>query len=441
MANSEGERRQPEAGAGLGLSAAPPVACPMASTSTSAPARDADGRSAQAKLRELWDSLEAEELAEDAATIWPAHTEVVATLLKGTGYSELLSARGDRTAPERTKTLCAVGTVALAEMVWEGGASRRQWSGLFGGASSGTGVLRLSSGCKPPFGVGGMPLALGGLAGALRDSTIFPCAAFKVMRSAAPSANFLFIGKKTGQDDPDFFAGCLASCTTEKGSGLVRMALDGFRSHTKYPCHTGLSDAAAVGLDGASCEPARFPWALVLRPTTEVAGLLAPAKPRRRDESAPTHFLRQARSIAPGTPLYDVFAVATPAAALGDEPSGLVRVGRLVSRSRFIRSAAERQLAFWHQRKEEDYALRPEWGAAHGEHHRLHCGATHFAKLIAGLSGGGAPADLRDLKLPPALLSAGDGRKSLDSIQWDSASESQDGDGVAANSALGALEV
>ena len=118
-----------------------------------------------------------------------------------------------------------------------------------------------------------------------------------------------------------------------------------------------------------------------------------------------------------------------------------MRVGRLVSRSRFIRSAAERQLAFWHQRKEEDYALRPEWGAAHGEHHRLHCGATHFAKLIAGLSGGGAPADLRDLKLPPALLSAGDGRKSLDSIQWDSASESQDGDGVAANSALGALEV
>ena len=36
----------------------------------------------------------------------------------------------------------------------------------------------------------------------------------------------------------------------------------------------------------------------------------------------------------------------------------------------------------WHQRKEDDYALRPEWAAAHGEHQRLVCGAEFFAKLL-----------------------------------------------------------
>ena len=41
-----------------------------------------------------------------------------------------------------------------------------------------------------------------------------------------------------------------------------------------------------------------------------------------------------------------------------------------------------RYLYCWHQRKEDDYALRPEWAAAHGEHQRLVCGAEFFAKLL-----------------------------------------------------------
>ena len=50
-----------------------------------------------------------------------------------------------------------------------------------------------------------------------------------------------------------------------------------------------------------------------------------------------------------GTPLYDIFGVADPQAALPDAVAngGLRRLGRLVSTSRFLRSAADARLCFW----------------------------------------------------------------------------------------------
>jgi len=123
-----------------------------------------------------------------------------------------------------------------------------------------------------------------------------------------------------------------------------------------------------------------------LRPTEEARASLASTS-----GVACNRFLAQIGALAAGTALYDVFAVATPRGAMPDGGSGaegsgaegLVRIGRLFSRSAFVRSDAEGSLHFWHQRKEEDYKLRPEWAQAHGEHHRLVCGAEYFAKLLA----------------------------------------------------------
>jgi len=96
-------------------------------------------------------------------------------------------------------------------------------------------------------------------------------------------------------------------------------------------------------------------------------------------------FLKQLVRVPAGTPLYDVFAVVSPDAI---DPAiaargGLVRVGRLCSTSRFLRSGAEADLTFWHQRKEEDYALRQDWSAQVGQEHANACGAEHFARMIA----------------------------------------------------------
>ena len=73
-------------------------------------------------------------------------------------------------------------------------------------------------------------------------------------------------------------------------------------------------------------------------------------------------------------------AAIDPGAASAGE---LRKVGVLRTRSRFLRSAADGGLCFWHQRKEEDYALKPDWEKAHGAEHRKKCGAETFAKLVA----------------------------------------------------------
>ncbi|KAL3914663.1 MAG: hypothetical protein SGPRY_007553, partial [Prymnesium sp.] len=120
-----------------------------------------------------------------------------------------------------------------------------------------------------------------------------------------------------------------------------------------------------------------------LHPTEEVRAIAASIG-TTGDVSA--LFLQQLMAIPPGTALYDVFAVTSPSF---HHPKGtphasgeLLRVGQLISRSQFIRSTEEGSLRFWHQRKEEDYELRPDWRAAHGEKHKYTFGAEYFGKMI-----------------------------------------------------------
>jgi hypothetical protein len=169
----------------------------------------------------------------------------------------------------------------------------------------------------------------------------------------------------------------------------MRPMIDALRKHSAFPCHLGLSDVAATDAQGVPSDgPPRFPWALILMPTTLAQGsasaCAAAGEPGGRFVAA----LPALPALGNGAVLYDVYAAATPFACEGparaaDPQSGLVRAGRLVLRSRFVRSAEDRKVAFWHQRKEEDYALRPEWLAAHGAAQSKACGADDFARLIA----------------------------------------------------------
>ena len=78
-----------------------------------------------------------------SSPVWPQKAAIYNTFFgksSGTLYKDLLGNRAD-TRPERIepKALCAVGAVALAEMVWSGAGARRGWCGVFGGESSGVG--------------------------------------------------------------------------------------------------------------------------------------------------------------------------------------------------------------------------------------------------------------------------------------------------------------
>lgn len=100
---------------------------------------------------------------------------------------------------------------------------------------------------------------------------------------------------------------------------------------------------------------------------------------KAEDNEPPPTFLHQLSRIRQGTALYHIFACPTPecatrmmqtqkstaVAAVAETGSEtrerpfLLKVGVLRSASRFVRSS--HRLAFRHQRKEEDYARKPQW--------------------------------------------------------------------------------
>jgi hypothetical protein len=374
------------------------------------------------QLETLWKHLMAAEIPLGHPVVWPSLRSVHQECMRYSAYANLLKDREDL-RPGCCKNLCAVGMVARAEIEWlGGGCGGHSWSGLFGGETSGEGILRLSSAIAPPVAhSSSLPMALRvalrWVGGDLAKAQLFPCAAFKVPRTGAPSGNLCFAGRKVGQSNSSFFASPIATHLTEKASPLLRPALDIFRRHTAHPTHLGLSDFATTATDGITVAEPRFPWALVLVPTARAAQI-----PPGGGEPSEA-FLEQLAAIPAGTALYDVYAVPNPQAGMGAEkeagngtdqgkgntvarrtannatgqgkaaplrtapgvaaPSdAIVHAGRLVTRSRFVRSAADGTLKFWHQAKEEDYARRPDWEEALTPTHRREFGAEHYARLI-----------------------------------------------------------
>jgi hypothetical protein len=348
-------------------------------------------QSASDKIAQLWERLRAAQLPTGSPQ-WPSVYSVFRAITDGDGYEEILRSRDD--FREKEKQLCAVGMVALAEIEWAFDRRATGWTGLFAQPTTGVGILRCSAATEPPFARGSgmlrlLPSALRASLGLgagqhLREASLFPCVALKFARSGStPSANLLFAGRKVGQKEELFFASCLATAVTEKVTTMLAPFLQVLRRHSTYPTHLGVSDVAAAGSDGEWVDAAlrRFPWCLALVPTAEAREAAG-----RSCAEGPAAFLEQLDGLEVGTPLYDVFAAAMPEACdeayAIDQQKGLLHVGRLVLRSPFVRSAADAELAFWHQLKEEDYALRPEWAAAHKTRCKT-AGAGLFARLVA----------------------------------------------------------
>jgi len=347
----------------------------------------------QKKRDSVWEFLN--EVTQASTTVkWPATTDVGAEVFNG-DYTSLLTRTEDM--KEGTKLLCPAGAVAQVKIEWFRG---HGYSGLFAEGDL-EGIMRLSSAMAP---VSGLP----SFSGQISRAKVFPCAAVKVFRDNVPSGNLLFGGSKTGQAETNYFSHCQCTHMTEKVGLLLRPILERFRQYSNFPTQLGLSDFARFARDGTETEEPSFPWCLVLRPSSEVMHVAQEVDsrfngmPEARDGS--TGFIEQILALGENTVLYDIFAVPSPAAALvggsqqqrgggggGDAARNrrqtdaaqfsLIRVGRVSNTTRFVRSVRDQQLFFKHQRKEEDYDLKPEWFGQVRPEHQLY-GSKEFERRI-----------------------------------------------------------
>ena len=74
------------------------------------------------------------------------------------------------------------------------------------------------------------------------------------------------------------------------------------------------------------------------------------------------HFLDKVLHVPADTVLFDVYACATPHDV--PDPSKLQRIGRITTTSEMIPSVPTDGIFFKHQKKEDDYDLRPTWREA-----------------------------------------------------------------------------
>ena len=322
---------------------------------------------------------------------YPTHAELLPEMLSA-DYSAMLAcpfdhrahamplppqpSGSDDSAPAASappRSLCPHGAVARCRFEVFSGAVGL-YSGMFANGAANC-IVRVSTAAQPAPRPESMLGRLGqfaakAMAGKIINSTLFPFVAIKACCDGVgrPSANLLFAGCKTGQESRDVLESAVATMMTEKVGVALMPVVANMRAHSAHPLALGVSNWASVDESGAPCDDPRFPWAVVLMPTAEARALMADGLTRNDDDAAasgePPRFDgfidALVASVATGTALYDVFACAAPVDAVTGG-RGLQRIGRMTTTSSFVHSGPSSSLFFQHQRKEEDYALRPEW--------------------------------------------------------------------------------
>ena len=295
------------------------------------------------------------------------------------------------------KTLCPHGMACLARMELfphpPGLVRRRPYTGLLSpGRTVEHCLVRLSSAVRPPgdstatSAIGRAFLRAAG--DKLRHSTLFPTAAIKAFRGwgggggeyIQTSGNLLFAGCKVGQREADYFAHCQCTQLTERMPKPLKPFVRKFWTYSDYPLSLGVSEFCSADDEGRRAVAAageedqggdiNFPFTVIIRPVASCRGeeggsdrSAAPSPSPSSASSSSTSqfdaFLTDMESIPPGTALFDLYACPDPESV--PDPSRLERIGRITSTSNMIPSHPDDGLFFRHQRKEEDYALRPEW--------------------------------------------------------------------------------
>mmetsp|Transcript_36427 Transcript_36427/g.79690 ORF Transcript_36427/g.79690 Transcript_36427/m.79690 type:complete len:425 (-) Transcript_36427:55-1329(-) len=359
---------------------------------------------------------------------WPSYDSVVTDMAKS-DYSENLQCPHDLRFLGMTsgktgsggKTLCPHGVVCQAKIeLFDHPASTApkddQYTGLLApGRSVEHCIVRLSSAMRPPNDVVKTSIGKAVLRATgpkLRKAKLFPTFAIKTFRgNNVRSGNLLFSGCKVGQPETDYFAHCLCTQLTEKVNPALKPFVQKFWSYSDYPLSLGLSDYCAHDIDGnPPSGRIFFPYVLILKPIRKAGTscaseptVSAAASEEVSSATCPHHahsnkkhgkgqtdeggverfdrFLEDMESIHSGTILFDLFCCPEPKAAI--DPTRLQRIGRIITTSEAIPSHPDDNLFFRHQKKEEDFALRPEWERAA----KMKCSVGHRKGSISKLAG------------------------------------------------------
>ena len=353
---------------------------------------------------------------------WPSYDTVVSDITQS-DYSDNLRCPHDLRFVGSGKTLCPHGVICKAtiEMFDHPSSSNHQkdsslppaYTGLLKpGQTIEHCIIRLSSAMRPPNDVVKNPVAQAVLRAAgskLRKARLFPCMAIKIFRGKnIPSGNILFAGCKVGQRESDYFAHCQCTQLSERMSPALKPLVRPFWKYSEYPLSLGISNYCAYDADGNAPNEEggdiQFPYVLILNPVMTVrddtkvdaslqrlnsafttgaslapssehstadssskglSGDTAKKKKTKKEKSSSKlsepfdRFLDDLEMIEPGTVLFDLYACPEPKDV--PDPARLLRVGRIITASKMLPSHPNDNLFFRHQRKEEDFALRPEW--------------------------------------------------------------------------------
>lgn len=309
--------------------------------------------------------------------VWPSVTDVT-TKVYNADYNEYLTKVED--LHEEEKVLCANGYVATVKIEWF---QSNPYTGLFQRADNG--LIRLSSATMSEPGSWASRTMFG--------SCMFPCVALKFFRSNVHTGNLLFAGKKTGQENDLFFQNAVCNHLTDKIPFLFQwvhsLILQLFSKYSQYPTKLGVSDFAAFDQNGKeiSKDEISFPWCIALCPpnasSIENNSLnlnTESIKTNMTLDKIPFHLIPV---IPVGTVLYDIFVIPTPS-DVNISVNGRVkleRIGRVISTSEFKATDKTCGLFFKHQRKEEDYLLKPDWLGEINDRHGL-IGSSFIQKLV-----------------------------------------------------------
>lgn len=309
---------------------------------------------------------------------WPNYDQVLSHLIEA-DYTHTLtcpydipvvpSSSKNNKNETPTKTLCPHGVICCANLeIFPHTAS---YTGLLQPNQTLPCLLRLSSAIKPPS--LGIQSRLGrtllyATSEKIRNAQLFPCAALKVFRQSTSSGNLLFGGSKVGQCDTNFFAHCVCTTMTEQMPRIVRPFVRKFWTYSDYPLSLGISNFCQTTIHGETVQDVdiQFPFAIILQPSNSDTNTedqyhhhhTCPTSHESLDDPY-DRFLEHTLHVPVGTILYQVFACPTPQDV--PDASKLEHIGRIITTSNMTQSSSWDGLSFRHQRKEEDYALRPSW--------------------------------------------------------------------------------
>lgn len=301
---------------------------------------------------------------------WPTYKEIMDDITQS-DYNHVLECPHDlipkskksKTSMEKGKAFCPHGVVCQAKLeIFENHSNDPSYTGLLSpGNTIENCVIRLSSAMKPPaaennkFG----QFFLKATGGKLKHAKLFPMVALKCFRDNQRSGNLLFAGRKIGQSSNEFFQHCLCTQMTERVPTLLKPFISKFYSYSENPLSLGISDFCKFDEDGNETSDVTFPYVVMLMPVYKCCTSNCKHGDCKCEYETFDQFIDDLMHIPSNAVLFDIFACPTPSSAL--DGTKIQRIGRITSTSKVILSSPNDGLFFRHQKKEEDFELRPKW--------------------------------------------------------------------------------